>query len=231
MAREATVPQERSAPKKEGFIAKRISFVWDIISWVIIALLMNILIELLGIFMGWWSIPGAAHSAFMLRQELIWINSDFSHVLGSPADTSVQFSNLVYQWLFVWFGVDYAKSLIAMKAITPIAAYFKAAITIIQLFSVRMVVILFSVPVFIIFALVGFTDGLMVRDLRRFGGDRESSYFWHYIVKMVKPMIITPFVLYLASPWSIHPNWAIMPFAVGLGFSIWLTTAKFKKYF
>lgn len=228
---EATVPQERADPRKEGFVSRWLSFALSIITWIFIALLMNVLIELAGIFFGWWDMPGSSHSAFMLRQELTWINRDFNSVLGSPAENSVRFSNEVYQWLFIWFGIDYAKSLLAMKSITPVAAYFKATITIIQLFSVRMVVILFSIPVFFIFSLVGFVDGLMVRDLRRFGGDRESSYFWHYVVKMMKPMIVIPVVLYLASPWSVHPNWAILPFAFGLGFSVWLTTAKFKKYF
>lgn len=227
---EATTSQEHVVQRKEGFISRRLSFVLSIATWIAIALLMNILIELVGIFLNWWDLPGSSHSAFMLRQELIWINGDFSRVLGSPAENSVRFSNWVYQWFFVWFGVDYAKSFLVWKSIAPYAAYFKAAITIIQLFSVRLVVILFSIPVFFIFSLVGFVDGLMVRDLRRFGGDRESSYFWHYVVKMIKPMVVVPFVLYLASPWSIHPNWAILPFAFGLGFSVWLTTAKFKKY-
>lgn len=231
MASEASVPQEHQATRKPGFIEKRLSFVMSIATWVLVALLMNILIELAGIFIGFWDLPGSAHSTWMLRQELTWINRDFSGVLGSPAENSVRFSNLVYQWLFVWFDKDWAKSLLGFRELAPVAAYIKAAITIMQLFSVRMVVILFSIPVFFIFALVAFVDGLMVRDLRRFGGDRESSYFWHYIVKMIKPMLVTPFVLYLASPWSIHPNWAVMPFATGLAFSVWLTTAKFKKYF
>lgn len=225
-----TTPYADSKPKKEGFIARRFRFVFSILGWILVALFFNILIELGGIFINYWKLPGAAHSTYMLRQELTWINADFQDVLGSPAENSVRFSNAVYQGLFVWFGHDLAKNLLNLNEVAPVAAYIKAAITIIQLFSVRLVVILFSLPVFFVFSLVAFVDGLMVRDLRRFGGDRESSYIWHYVVNTIKPLVITPFVLYLASPWSIHPNYVVLPFAFALSLAVWLSTAKFKKY-
>lgn len=226
----ASTPQVETRPRKEGFIAKRLRFLLAIAGWILIALFFNILIELLGIFFNYWELPGSAHSIHMLRQELTWINADFQGVLGSPADNSIRFSNAVYQFLFVWYGHDLAKNLLNLKDVAPVVAYIKAAITIIQLFSVRLVVILFSLPVFFVFSMVAFVDGLMIRDLRRFGGDRESSYVWHYVVSTIKPLVITPFVLYLGSPWSIHPNYVVLPFAFALSFAIWLSTAKFKKY-
>ncbi len=217
-------------PKKEGFLSKRISFVLSVLLWLLGALFFNIIIELVGIFIDYWELPGAAHSSYLLKQELYWINQSFHDVLGSPVETSVRFSQIIYQALFVWFGFDMAQTALQTDYLAPIFDYLKATITMIQLFSVRLIIILFSLPVFFIFTLVAFTDGLMIRDLRRFGGDRESGYKWHYFIKSIKPMFVGPFVVYLASPWSIHPNWAIFPFVFSVGIAVWVSTAQFKKY-
>ena len=225
-----SAPQQQVVEKNDGFIGKRIRFVVDVVFWILLALVISVFIEWLGIFFRWWTLPGALHSNGMLVTELGWLNQDFSGVLGAPAENSLRFSRTMYEVLFVWFERDLALSLLQTHWLAPVLAYFKASFTIIQLFFVRLSIITFSIPVFFLFGLIAFIDGLMVRELRRFGGDRESGYVWHHAAAAIKPLVVTPFVLYLASPWSLHPSWIILPFVLMLSIAIWFTSSKFKKY-
>jgi integrating conjugative element membrane protein (TIGR03747 family) len=51
--------------------------------------------------------------------------------------------------------------------------------------------------VFGLFTLVALVDGLVQRDLRRWGGGRESSFVYHYAKTAAMPLIIMAWVLYL----------------------------------
>jgi hypothetical protein len=44
------------------------------------------------------------------------------------------------------------------------------------------------------------------------------------------PVIVVSSILYLAAPFSIHPNWVYVPAALIFGYSTWLTAATFKKH-
>lgn len=216
--------------KSHGIIGGAIAFILELFLWLVLALFFNILVELVGIFFQYWEVSGAAHSAQMIQTELNWLNRDFSNVFGNPAQTSVEFARSFYQSLFVWLGYDTLAALKNSPRFFMYAEYLEAAVNMIYLFAMRLVVIVFSFPVFFIFGSIGLIDGLSQRDLRRFGGDRESSYFWNRVVRFIKPMFILPFVIYLASPMSIHPSLVMLPFALCFGFTIWLSSLKFKKY-
>jgi hypothetical protein len=36
--------------------------------------------------------------------------------------------------------------------------------------------------------------------------------------------------LYLALPFSLHPSWIILPFALAFAFAVTITASTFKKY-
>ena len=225
------VAEDRDLPKKKtNIIGNIIRFFFYLLVWTVIALFINILIEILGILFAWWELPGSAHSLQMLRVELGWLNRDFHGVLGSPTDNAVRFSSYMYNLFFVWFGYDIALSIVDSSANTGYVGYIKASLNITQLFFVRVIVLTFSLPIFLLFAAMALVDGLMKRELRRFGGDRESGWIWHRAFQSIKPLSIAPFVLYLASPWSIHPTIVILPFVLMISYAIWLSTLKFKKY-
>ena len=223
--------EESSRPKKKtNFVGNIIRFFFYLLVWTVFALLINIIIEVLGMLFNWWELPGAEHSNQMLSVELGWLNRDFHGVLGSPTGNAIRFSTYMYDLFFVWFGYDIAQSVLNSSANTGYVGYIKASLNITQLFFVRVIVLLFSLPVFFIFAIMAFVDGLMKRELRRFGGDRESGWIWHRAFESIKPLSIAPIVLYLASPWSIHPTIVILPFVLMISYAIWLSTLKFKKY-
>ena len=48
--------------------------------------------------------------------------------------------------------------------------------------------------------------------------------------KAASPLVIIAWVLYLALPFSLHPSWVILPFAIGFGLAVTVTASTFKKY-
>ena len=62
------------------------------------------------------------------------------------------------------------------------------------------------------------------------GRGRQSSFVCHYAKKAAIPLIIMAWVLYLELPFSLHPSWIILPFALAFAFAVTITARTFKKY-
>ena len=79
-------------------------------------------------------------------------------------------------------------------------------------------------------AFVGLIDGLVRRDVRRFGAGRESGFVYHRAKASLMPLAVLPWVTYLALPISVHPLVILLPSAALLGLAVSLTAGSFKKY-
>ncbi|MBI0473381.1 TIGR03747 family integrating conjugative element membrane protein, partial [Pectobacterium parmentieri] len=77
---------------------------------------------------------------------------------------------------------------------------------------------------------VGLVDGLVRRDVRRFGAGRESGFIYHRAKASLLPLALLPWVTYLALPISVHPLIILLPGAASLGVAVALTASSFKKY-
>jgi len=201
----------------------------------------SILLEWAGIAGGWWDPPGAAHSQALLRTELAWLRADFA----GPAvrvplfDGACQGAGLLYRWsglegLMRWIVSDQPS---AFRGVDLIRAglvifgdYLLAAVYTTQLTGARLAVVVLSFSGFIAAGLVGVVDGPVQRDLRRFGGGLESGFLYHHLKKMIRPMVSVPILLYLASPWPVHPTLIFVPPMIAFGYFIQRSVAKFKKY-
>ncbi|MBV1889298.1 MAG: TIGR03747 family integrating conjugative element membrane protein, partial [Proteobacteria bacterium] len=109
--------------------------------------------------------------------------------------------------------------------------YLQASTYVTQTFVIRLALILFSLPIFVIAALVGGVDGLVERDLRRWGGGRESSNVFNLARRSIVPAFIAACVVYISLPISLSPVIVILPFAVLLGLAVRITFERLKKYF
>ena len=97
-------------------------------------------------------------------------------------------------------------------------------------FLVRLLVLCLTLPLFLMAAFVGFVDGLVRRDIRRFGAGRESGFVYHRAMAALMPLVVLPWGLYLALPVSISPLLILLPAAVLLGVAVSVATGSFKKY-
>jgi integrating conjugative element membrane protein (TIGR03747 family) len=97
-------------------------------------------------------------------------------------------------------------------------------------FLVRLLVLFLTQPLFITAASVGLVDGLVRRDIRRFGTGRESGYIYHRAKVCLMPLVILPWVIYLSSPVSVHPLFILVPSSIFLAVAVNITIGSFKKY-
>jgi len=246
MARKPAPPHEAARhPGQEGFVAGMFSRIGKAIRWLMLSLLFSIIVECLGMVI-WWPEAGLEHSRQMLSKEIEYLDRDFrqSTLSSDPGRFARKIAQRSHYFLFELTGVVKLTEWLSRPATTnetgvrpklyhlyrPVAVFVTAAIQIVQVFSVRLAILCLATPIFLIFSLIGLVDGLVQRDLRRWGGGRESSYLYHYAKNSVWIFVLTAWVGYLALPFSLHPVFIVLPFAIMFGFSISVTASTFKKY-
>ncbi|MHB0818472.1 TIGR03747 family integrating conjugative element membrane protein [Stutzerimonas stutzeri] len=211
-----------------------------------LSLFMSILIEWLGIAFGWWAEKGYAHAEAMLEVELGWISSDFTRslLMSDPIQAAQRLTQTVYEWVFVKTGflewivsarVPLPQNASAFKIhsnnlAVALEDYLLATLYVTLTFLVRLVILTLTSPLFAMAALVGLVDGLVRRDIRRFGAGRESSFLYHHSKRLIGPLFFTAWLIYLSLPFSVHPNWVLLPCAALLGLAVSITAGSFKKY-
>jgi len=238
-------PANRHPAQHQGLISRGLAGLSTLVFWLFVAWLFSILAEWVGMWL-WWPEEGVDHSRRMLEREIGYIDRDFvqSMLVQRPAAYVRLFVEVSYHYLFQVTGLErfglwlhqppdpdgYRLQLWLRGLFAHIAAHVIAAVNITQVFALRLGILTLAMPVFVLFGLVAVVDGLVQRDLRRWGGGRESSFVYHHAKRLVWPSIVLAWVVYLAMPVSVHPNYVILPFAVLSAIAIAVTSSTFKKY-
>lgn len=220
--------------RESGIIGKIFSFLGKIIGILFASLILSIIFEWIGI-TWFWTEQGYRHSREMMLAEIGWFESHFTDSLlhSSPVQLVQFILSEVNNWLFVKTGIrawlsqiDGDVGIIGHYG----RAYIESIMYVTLTFCIRVMIIVFTLPLFVLSALVGLTDGLVRRDLRRFGRGYESSFIYHNAKRTVFPIIFFAWAIYLSVPFSLHPNWILLPAAGLFGFAISVVSGSFKKY-
>lgn len=243
----ATEVAESRRPRevRQGVLSRLLTTIAQGIKWLLLSLLFSIVIEWVGMTL-WWPAEGLAHSRAMLVTEIGYLQADFGRSLVSsdPARFTRNVADRTYYLLFefthlsdfiAWVGrtpepADPRLRRWLHSVFRPIADYVLAAMQVTQIFSVRLAVLALAMPVFLMFTLVAIVDGLVRRDLRRWGGGRESSFIYHWAKRSALPLLVLTWVIYLSLPFSLHPSFVVLPFATLFALSVAVTASTFKKY-
>jgi|TARA_R110001592_G_scaffold359648_1_gene666549 integrating conjugative element membrane protein (TIGR03747 family) len=240
---------ETSDPRRPisqpGTFSRLLTALAQCLKWLLVSLLFSIVIEWIGM-VFWWEEQGLAHSRQMLAVELNYLDVDFrrslltSDPLQFAGDLADRFYHVLFELTRLADLVEWVTPIPSAgeegfrvtlhHAYHPMAEFILAAMQMSQVFGVRLAILTLATPVFGLFALVALVDGLVRRDLRRWGGGRESSFVYHYAKKAAFPLVIIAWVVYLALPFSLYPSWIILPFALAFGFAVTITASTFKKY-
>jgi len=239
------VADPRRQVVQQGLFSKSLSAAAKISQWLLFSLLFSIIVEWAGMVL-WWPDEGIEHSRTMLATEISYLDNDFrrSVITSDPARFAKRFADNTYHYLFeVTRFVDFIQWVSPSplkheqgvrptlhKIYRPIAEYVIAMMQVTQVFSVRLAILTLAMPIFMLFSLVALVDGLVQRDLRRWGGGRESSFVYHYAKKAALPLVILTWVTYLALPFSLHPTFVVLPFATLFALTVAVTASTFKKY-
>ncbi len=171
-----------------------------------------------------------------------------SALVQEPGRTAHWLVEQAYEWIFVKTGLLEWMRTAANQASAPamaqhgifattsagayvwVESYLIAAAFTTLVFIVRLMVLVLTLPLFLMAAFVGLVDGLVRRDIRRFGAGRESGFIYHRAKASLMPLAVLPWVIYLALPVSISPLLILLPSAVLLGLATDIAAGSFKKY-
>ena len=240
---------QRQQQRRQGLIATAISLPLRLFGVLIASLMLSILIECVGMHL-FWKDQGWRHAQSMLQYELGHLSNHFtrSAIVQEPGRTAHRLVETSYEWVFVKTGLLDKMSDTAERARAPgqgqsrdfryfisqvyvwAERYLIAAAFITLTFMVRLLVLVLTLPLVLTAVFVGLVDGLVRRDVRKFGAGRESGFVYHRAKASLLPLAILPWVIYLAMPVSVHPLLILLPSAALLGLAVALTASSFKKY-
>jgi integrating conjugative element membrane protein (TIGR03747 family) len=243
MAEAAADP--RRGEVRQGPISRGLTTLVQVLTWLLLSLVFSVLVEWVGMVL-WWPEEGLGHSRAMLEAELGYLDADFrrSVVTSDPVRFANRVADKIHHALFELTRVDDFLAWVSSapgpgerglrlklhSLYRPVADFVVAAVQVTQVFSVRLAVLILATPVFVLFTLVALVDGFVQRDLRRWGGGRESSFVYHWAKRSALPLLVLSWVVYLALPFSLHPSLVILPFAALFALSVAVTASRFKKY-
>ena len=240
---------QRQQNQKQGLIASLVTLPLKIFGVLSGSLLLSILIECVGIHF-FWKEQGWHHARDMLNHELSQLTTYFTQslVVQEPGRTAHLVIERAYELLFIKTGLLEWMSQASTQARSGaestvkdfryylaiaygfLETYLIAAAYMVLVFMVRLLVLILTLPLFILAAFVGLVDGLVRRDIRRFGAGRESGFVYHRAKAALLPLTVLPWVIYLALPVSIGPILILLPSAMLLGLAMCIAASTFKKY-
>jgi integrating conjugative element membrane protein (TIGR03747 family) len=244
---------EKAEKQQEGqktFIGTLFSMPFHFIGVMFGSLLGAILLEWLCLYFLW-PAAGWKHAQEMFEYELGWLSKDLlqSVIIREPGRTAAWLTQWAYDWIMIKTGLQVSINSMTQYAratqlqpgsfdvrhqigwtMIQFQDYGLAALYTVLTFCVRMVILTLTIPLFLLAAFTGAVDGLVRRDLRKFGSGRESSYLYHKARGTILPLAIVPWTLYLAIPVSVSPLLILLPCALLLGVSVCVTVSSFKKY-
>lgn len=247
--KDPAVAAQRQQQRQQGFLVNLLTLPFRCFGVLCGSLLLCIVIECVGMHLLW---PEQSwhHAQGMLHKELEQLSSNFtrSALIQEPGRTAHHLVDRAYDGLFLksglleWIRDAAAPSRAASERPTKDFRYYigrlyvyveadliAAAYTVL-VFLVRVLVLCLALPLFLMAAWVGFIDGLVRRDIRRFGAGRESGFLYHRAKASLMPLVVLPWVTYLALPISVSPLLILLPSAVLLGLAVDIAAGSFKKY-
>lgn len=239
---------------EQNTVKKKSSLPCRIVTTLILSLILSIIVEWIGITFLWPE-EGHLHSKRVMLEEFGWFAAEFqqSLIYSYPVTLAEQIIQFIHEWLFIKTGLQTWINQTPAVNGTHIKfdsldwqtikntdwlgvlffyarAYIESTLYVIIIFIIRLMIIVLTSPLFLLAGAVGLIDGLVNRDLRRFGVGRESAFKYHHAKRAVGPVMFIAWVIYLSIPFSIHPNLILIPAALLFGLTISLTAANFKKY-
>jgi len=235
--------------RQRSFLANIVTLPFRFFGVLCGSLLLCILVECVGMHL-FWPEQGWRHAQGMVSYELDQLSTYFTRsvVVQEPGRTAHRVVEWAYEWVFLKTGLlEWVQNAAAQasagsreqardfryylsQVYIHTESYLIAAAYTVLVFIVRLLVLCLMLPLFFMAAFVGLVDGLVRRDIRRFGAGRESGFVYHRAKAALMPLLVLPWVIYLAMPVSVSPVLILLPSAVLLGVVADIAAGSFKKY-
>lgn len=243
------VVAQRQQMRQQGLIADLITLPFRVFGVLCGSLLLCVVVECVGMYFFWpeqrWH-----HAQHMLSDELNHVSNHFTRsvLVQEPGRTAQLLIEQAYDGILVKSGLHgwlrdastqasassqnstmNLRNYLALVYV-HLENYLIAAAYTVLVFLVRLLVLCLTLPLFLMAAFTGLVDGLVRRDIRRFGAGRESGFLYHRAKASLMPLTVLPWVIYLTLPISVSPLLILLPSAILLGVMMDITMGSFKKY-
>lgn len=94
----------------------------------------------------------------------------------------------------------------------------------------KVLILLFAIPLMGVFCLGGVVDGLVAREIRRYQNDRESSLLFHHAKRLSRISLWLGVTVFMLLPIDVSPTWILVPMSMGVSFGVYMTLKHYKKY-
>jgi integrating conjugative element membrane protein (TIGR03747 family) len=185
-------PANTAPPQRLSLAARLVLLPFHLFGVLCGSLLLSITVECIGL-VFFWPEQGEQHAQEMLDYELGQFSENFreSVLVSEPGNTARNGVEWAHEWLFIRSGLADWRREAAAQAGKPARArnfrehlgraflhaetYVIAAATTALVFLVRVLVLLLTLPLFLMAAFTGLIDGLARRDVGRLGAGRDSG--------------------------------------------------------
>lgn len=208
--------------------------------WFAIVALVAFAVDMLYVF---WPYPNGPRGVESLARALA---RERELVRGLADERSLTIVSSVedaaYRLCFVWSGLDGLMSRFTDPA--PLAeseeamrrlflshwAFLETAVYGLQLFGMRLGVLLLALPLFVLAGLGAAADGLVTWYRRRSSAGRESGFVYHRVKRVLAIALLVQWMVYLLPPVVLDLRHVLPPFLIVWALGIRLAAAYFKKH-
>lgn len=207
--------EQRSPPSRppQGPIGWLLSLAGRLIGLVIGALVLRIVLELAGLYF-WWPQEGSRHVfQVMKREQSELVIALQSHPQGEKIVMLLE--NVVSHVLIT--------NKLIQKPLTVLAY------TLVS-FMLRLIWLAAMLPLLCLCVVIGLAEGLVQRDLRRFGSGLESVFLHRYVIRSGSSVSAMLWVFYLAQPLFLPTMLVLLPAALWFGITVRMAAGSFKRW-
>jgi integrating conjugative element membrane protein (TIGR03747 family) len=244
-------PSHAAAVSGHGPLGMAVALAFGLVLTTAFSWFLSIIIELVGMH-TLWKDKGVLHARQLVQEDLRYI-AEAPHSLV-VADT-VAFSRALIARVAIPFerldvaGFHQRTTAALERPVTPVRAgsatlkrisntlaHMWATLGMVAMYTaqdtaLRLAIVVFALPAFVLACLLGAVDGMVRRDLRKWGGGRESSFVYHHAKAMTYLTLGGGFSLYLAWPGGgFNPAYMVLAGTALVAWSLSLTLSSFKKY-
>ena len=220
--------------------AKRLTGVLWTLKWFFIVCLLVLAVDMLYVL---WPYPDGARGVATLKANLA-AEVDLIGRLADDRSWAIirALADGAYEAVFVWTGLDeFMRRAVDPAPLSPLNetmrrfvlgnwVFLETAASGLQLFALRLGVLVLAMPLFLITACAAAADGLITWYLRRTGAGRETGFIYHRTKRGLALSVLALWLVYLVPPIPLDPRWVIPPFLFIFGITVRVTVAYFKKY-
>lgn len=221
-------------------IRTRLTGVLWTLKWFFIVCLLVLCVDMLYVL---WPYPGEARGVGALKHNLA-VEAELIGRLADDRSWAIirTLADGIYEVVFVWSGMDeFMRRAADPTPLSPLNetmrsfvlgnwVFLETAATGLQLFSLRLGVLLLTLPLFLVTGVAAAADGLITWYLRRTGAGRESGFIYHRTKRGLALAVLALWLVYLVPPVPLDPRWVTPPFVLIFGIAVRVSVAYFKKY-